>query len=278
MSRIVRSTNIGAALRARQRGFLLNPFRFAGVPAETLTLKSSGLATAAVMVVAVQGNGSIVEFVSPTVNSQKTVAAQVTTGTSSWKGSTRRYFETKPGASPQDPTWDFYGVTFGSTKPTVNNSGSGNGIGFFAAFAGRSASNGGAPFLFGMDSGTDGWGVDASTGRQRWRIASNSFGEGSTTLPSNGTTKFSIGSNFDGGSATSEHFYGLESGSLASDGTYAPADFGSTGDLVVAIGGSAGNGNFPAKCHIAALFNRELTLSEYQSLHNDWLGTLFDVT
>lgn len=36
MNRIIRSTDIGAALKARQKGFLLNPFRFGSTPPPTV--------------------------------------------------------------------------------------------------------------------------------------------------------------------------------------------------------------------------------------------------
>jgi len=42
------------------------------------------------------------------------------------------------------------------------------------------------------------------------------------------------------------------------------------------IGGAVGGGNQPFKPYCVCVFNREITESEAQSLHNDWFGTLFD--
>jgi hypothetical protein len=77
-------------------------------------------------------------------------------------------------------------------------------------------------------------------------------------------------------SGTTRFFYGLESGSLATDGTGTDSGNGSNGRFVGTVGVIAAQGSQPAKYHIVCLFQAELSTTELQSLHDDWFGTLFE--
>jgi hypothetical protein len=228
------------------------------------SLKLTGLATDLVMCLAMDEDGSTIrEFVSSTVNSNKTVDAGVTTGSATWKGVSRGWFQTLPnGAS-------FDGIRFAvSFRPQVDL-GNLSSAACFIACAGISARNG------------DGGLVAYSLGKLFGRSESGpeSFGSpwhvGTTAMPTDGTTKFSAGINHEAFVDYSA-FYGLESGSLAADGSGADGGFGNDNTDITAVGGSDSNiGNQPGKYFLVAVFDRELTLAEYQSLHDDWFGTLF---
>lgn len=234
------------------------------------TLKSSGIATNLVVCVAVDEDDTIKDFKGAAITLGTGVAASVATG--SWKSTSRKYFVTT-----DNGTFNFFGVTFNATEPTVDTNDS-DGVGMWFACHGASAcSSDSAPFIS--------IGSSITTGLKRVAAADNhgyfSSGGGTqattaTNLPTDGTTKFSFGSNYRSADS-SEVFYGLESGSLASDGTAgSDGGFGGAARSIFSIGGAAGQGNQPFKPYLAAVFNRKLTLAEMQSLHNDWFGTLFD--
>lgn len=230
------------------------------------TLKASGIATALTMCVAVDDdNTTIKEFVSSLVNGDMTfdtgVAAGV--GTSTWKGVSQGYFPTF-----NNGTFDYLGIRFGTNKPSALWNAANPSTMFFV-WSSADAAGGAKPII-----GTGGGNFAVDRGVGTLRISNGAF-VGSTTLPSDGTTKFSAGFNFTpftGG----EFYYGLESGSLASDGTFTDT-LGFTGSGTFdGIGGAPGQGHAQGHYHLVAKFNRVLTLTEMQSLHNDWRGTLFD--
>ena len=87
-------------------------------------------------------------------------------------------------------------------------------------------------------------------------------------------TKFSMAGNAKV-SATWAIYYGAESGSLALAGSGVEVGFVGNASINY-LGGYAGDSYVAGKYHLVAVFSRELTLAEYQSLHDDWFGTLFD--
>lgn len=238
------------------------------------SLQSSGLATFLTACVAVDDDGTIKDFVSGnTVSLDTGVAASVATG--SWKSiSSPQYFVTTANGS-----FDFNGVRWTGTKPAANETDS-DGLTAWFACDGASAVGGLiSSFLeIGSTIGTAGGLRRVSTGDAHGTYARSGGTRAITTtnLPTDGTTKFSFGMTYRSG-VSSEAFYGLESGSLASEATSgSDGGFGSSGALAQAIGGSAGSGNQPHKPYIHCVFNKIITLSEMQSLHDDWFGTLFD--
>jgi hypothetical protein len=228
-----------------------------------LSLKGSGLATNLVFCLAVDDDDTTIkEFVSADGDANKTVESGVTVGTATWKGGTRGYIETTTNGS-----FDYKGVRFPVGHQTSVDWSSG-GHSFFMACAGASDLSGIGVILEGVSA-------RASAGGP----LQDPFGthNGSTNLPTNNSTKFSCGFSHNYGVAYAM-YYGLESGALAADGSGAEAGFGSV-QPIAGLGGSTSNGNQPGKYHIVAVFNRVITLSEFQSLHgdgiDDWRSTLF---
>lgn len=241
-----------------------------------LTLKASGIATNLVACVAVDDDGTTVkDFVSGnTIALDTGVAASVATG--SWKSiSSPKYFVTTANG-----TFDFNGVRWTGTVPALDET---DGDGVSAWFACNGAGVMGPGFAAAFVEISDTFGL--AKGLRRVGTADNHgmFDSGggtlaatATNLPVDGTTQFSFGANYVWNSST-EVFYGLETGSLASDGTAgADGGFGAATAAVRTIGGTSGSGSQPLKPYIVCVFNRTLTTGEMQSLHNDWFGTLFD--
>lgn len=228
-------------------------------------LQTSGLATVASSIIAVDSDGvTIRDFVSPTRTANMTVDTHVTTGTSTWKGTSRSYFQTLANG-----TYGFYGLTFASGYEIPYDCSSGKSAAIFIAHAGASNDPGGLAAI--MTESTVSGGIKLTSGNLLTQFFSG--GTSATAIPVDGTTKFSFGTSFTYGGA-STYYYGLESGALAQDATATDGGFGANRPLS-SIGGASGQGNRPAKHHIICVFPRALTLSEHQSLHNDWFGALF---
>lgn len=243
------------------------------------TLKTSGLALNAVMCTAVGEDGTIKEFVSSDVDTNKTlgtgVAASVTNG--SWKGANRNYWSSTGNGSS-----DYHGVRFTDThRPAVSMTNA-NGWSLFEAYHAHDNTGGGTvvgllTFSSTADSGTAGL-VKFTSGKLALYYSSGYRGAGTTTLPTDSTTKFSVAASYKEGASPSTRFhYGLESGSLETDGTEAISGWASGVGYVMGIGG-IGIGRQPASRYVSLLFNKELSLAELQSLHDDWFGVMFDVT
>jgi hypothetical protein len=235
------------------------------------TLKASGIATNLTFCFAIDSDGTTPkEFVSSDVDTNKTydtgVLASVAAAT--WKSVSRGYLVTTSNGA-----FDFNGVRFASGhRPSMDTSGSSS-----CFFACNGASAGSTVKTFFGDDSTNSYVARNSTDKGVLVVGARTAGNaGTTSLPTDGTTKFSFGVSNDNASAGKVYYYGLESGSLAADGgTTGDNGFGSNVNIH-AIGGAAGQGNQPFKPFICARFNRVLTLTEFQSLHDDWFGTLFD--
>lgn len=233
-----------------------------------MTLKTTGLATSATMVLAVDiGSGLVKEWVSSTVDSGKTVPGTVTYGTASWKSTTRDYFETYAnGPFGSDP------ILFPTNRPSFPMS---TGASVFVASAGlRAAGVDQRAFVVDETTGAA-FGRSNSTGNKPCWFLNNGARYTATTDSPAQDVAFSVGSSIDM-DTSGAFFYGLESGSLAADGTFSPSGWTNMA-LVTQIGGWQSNGNNPGRWHCVATFSGLLTLSDFQSLHNDWFGTLFDV-
>lgn len=235
------------------------------------TLKTTGLATALLSCVAVDDDGTIKDFVGNTITLDTGVAASVATG--SWKSVSRQYF-----ATTANGTFNFNGVRF----PTPINAGETDADGLSVWFAAHGASAPGsdprAAFVLIAPGDNTNRGLCRITGGLTVRYVSGGGTVATTTtsIPTDNSTKFSLGASYRSGNS-SQVFYGLESGSLASEAT-AGSDgaFGSSSAALRSIGGAAGSGNQPFRPYIVCVFNRLLTESEMQSLHDDWFGVLFN--
>lgn len=231
------------------------------------TLKTTGVATALISCVAVDDDDVIKDFKANTITLDTGVAASVATG--SWKSVSRKYFVTTANGS-----FNYFGVRFSATQPSVDETDS-DGMAAWFACHGASAASGGGPFISIAPFDAPDRGLTRSGTKGRYISGGGTVAITATDIPTDGTTKFSFGANYRSANS-SEVFYGLESGSLASDGTAgSDGGFGTTAQLR-GIGGADGQGNQPFQPYVVCVFNRQLTLTEMQSLHNDWFGTLFD--
>jgi hypothetical protein len=236
------------------------------------TLKSSGIALNLISCVGVDEDGTIIDFVGNGITLGTGVAASVTSST--WKGTTRSYFETTANGS-----FDFHGVRFNATVPAVDEDDA-DGCSVFIACAGASASSNDGPFVCIAAGDSNNRGLSRQSGTNKGTYVSGGTVALTTTdLPTNGTTKFGFGMAYRSGNS-SEAYYGPESGSMSQEDTEG-SDGGFGGDRSLwNIGGSAGNGNQPFKPFIVAVFNKKLSTAEMQSLHGDgtdtWITTLFN--
>lgn len=239
------------------------------------TLKSSGIATSLIVCVAVDDDGTIKDFKGNAITLGTGVAASVADGT--WKGVSRKYFETT-----SFNTYDVRGVSFNATQPSVDETDSDGMSVWFCCNGASGTTYIDAPFIQIAGSNTERKGlgrVSESDNHVRFSPGGGTQAKTTTAVPTDGTTKFSVGANYRS-NVSSQIFYGLESGSLASEAT-AGADGGFGGvHQIFGLGGAVGGGQGaqPFKPFIACVFNRQLTLAEMQSLHDDWFGTLFDVS
>jgi hypothetical protein len=234
-----------------------------------LSLKGSGLATDLIVCVAVQSDNTITEFKGNSISLDTGVAASVDTDT--WKSASRKYFRTTEGAT----STTYYGVRFNTTRPQYPTDTGGS---VFAAFRAIDTDANAAWLAeIGLTAGDNvrGLWLTASPRKTRFDFNSNAAcTTGNTTIPT--ATKLSIGAKYTY-NVNAEMFYGAESGSLASDSTAAnPGGFGSIPFDIFGLGGSTGNDVVPADWFIFAMFDRELTTGEMQSLHDDWANVLFD--
>lgn len=238
----------------------------------------AGIVGSMVAVVAVDDDGTTIkDFVSGnTISIDTGVSASVATG--SWKLITSpKYFVTTANG-----TFDFNGIRWSSTLPVVDQTDAdGMSAGFCCDGASNCSSNTAAGFIeisnaFGNQQGLQR--ISSSTLTGRYIAGGGTVAITATNLPTDGTTKFSFSANYESAS-DSEVFYGLESGSLASDGTAgSDGGFGSSSMNVRAIGGHSGQVNQPFKPYICWVANRKLTLSEHQAIHDDWRLFFFGVS
>lgn len=246
------------------------------------TLKTSGIATNLKFCLAVTQDGTAVqEFANSSFESNKVVAQtrgygtganQVQLGSGTWKGVTLGTFETKWVSSTERG-----GIDFASGfRPILSGAGTAE-AGIFVALDAMTNYTGSRGCVIPFTNGN--FGVK-NTGKLQWHISSVDRGPASNTTIDL-STKLSFGSNLKlngSGTGNIEHFYGLESGSLASDVTPANSGYSGGGDMEirgVCTDQSDSTRNI-GRYFLIALFDRQLTLAEYQSLHNDWANTLFD--
>ena len=236
-----------------------------------LTLKSSGLATKLIACVTVDDDGTTVkDFVTGNTAAQNASVASPKTGSDTWKSVTRNYFRTDYGAdqfSPQAILWS-------GTQPSLPIGNGGVGMSFYCAIRAL---------------------VDISITQYLWQTSTNinevlkissanklvartgATDHTASTTSLAASTKTSVGAAWVYG-GTGTYYYGLESGSLAADGTFAEGSDGTTSPLNM-FAGAASNGACRGTYFLAAWFSGSgglLTLSDFQSLHADPIGTLFN--
>lgn len=241
-----------------------------------LALKTTGLAALVRFCILVDDDGTVVDLKGSAVVAEP----QVTTGSATWKGTSRRYFTTSGLGEAA------YSVRYNSTAaqpsfPTNTAAGCAVFVALSSCGVGSTGITGTIPQRgfahFGASSlTTSGLLLDAND-RLLVQQTSTEGVSGTTVMPVNGTTKFSVATNWVN-ATRADLYYGLESGSLVLDRTTVAPQRGSASATLVSIGGYEGFGWLDAKFHIVVGFSRALTLAEMQSLHNNWYGTLLEVS
>lgn len=228
-------------------------------------LKTTGLATRLISLVVVDDDGSTVVDLK---GNAVTKHANASIGAKNWKGTSRKYVDIS------GSTYTPYGITWNSPPScTMIDS---DGMAVFMAMAGAGSKYSAGAFVVISAYGDSQGMISSGSGKAAVNQGAATNNVGTTTLPVDGSTSFSIAANWRNG-ANCQLFYGLESGSLAADSTAGnPGYEGVSGAVLRNIGGSSGQGNQPCKPHVMAVFDRELTLAEMQSLHDDWFGVLID--
>ena len=225
------------------------------------TLKTTGIATGLVALVAVDEDGTTVkEFVSSDVNSNMTLT-NVSVGAGSWKGTTRGYFSCTGSGST-------FGPLFASGhRPNVSGA---TGFSVFLAFHSLTGDTqdrviigrGGASLLSIKD-------VETIVGLRP--------GPSSTAIST--SAKSSSGHKHKSG-VIDAFWYGLESGSMSADGSVTDEGYGGGSYDIEGIGGASSQVGTACSLYCVALFNTLLSEAEFQSLHgngtNDWTTTLFE--
>ena len=244
-----------------------------------LTLKTTGLAAEAIMVLAVDDDGSIKEFVSPAVDAAKTLGTGVATADGSWKGQARKYWSTGTHPSP----FDFSGVKF--TDGNRPNLAHGNAAGFTVIdifhSIGAAQSSGG--FVSWSPTGDAG-----NRGTRRSQTAPNGLtffafsserGASTVTIPNDGTKYFTALTFQNTAGVGTDYFQAAEGDAdITATGTSTSmVGFASSGDVwVYGVGGFNGQGNQTASRYLTAIISRKLSQAEVETIFDDWFNVFFD--
>jgi hypothetical protein len=234
------------------------------------TLKTTGIATKLIAAIGVDEDGTTVkDFVTGNTGTYNASIGSPRIGTATWKGVTRSHFKTDIGADAYSPR----GWVWSGTPPTVPMNG-GNGVAFLAlvnAFDDVGVGN----VFWTVDSNNSGVRIGTGAKIEAW-MGSSSRGFSTTTLTT--ATKCSFGLKQIYNTNSLPFYYGLESGSLAEDGTYNEGGYSGQGPLQE-FGGNTGFESAPGQYFLALWFSHATlpTTAELQALHDDPWGTLFDL-
>lgn len=232
-------------------------------------LKTTGIAANCTMLIAVDPDtGTIKDFASSAVTADMTVGANVTTGTQAWDGITRHYWRLGSGTAAADF------IAFGTNKPlwalnaAVRTAASAVWIGELVTGShGRMFGNNSSSYLGQIDTGAGGSTHPAAL------IASNSYNGGQANA------------------APGKRIYGWSFTRSGSRNWYTAADTASsmtTGSGSVSAVEDSYSLSYIArrndntthnqdKVHCIAIFDVHLTEAQWDSLRDDWFGTLLEV-
>lgn len=234
------------------------------------TLKTTGIAAKLIACLGVDDDGTTVkDFVSGNSGTYDASIGSPKTGAGSWKGTTISWFKTDQGADQYAPRgWSW------SSTISVPMGGGGNGVTFLALA--HSVNTSGAGVLWLTSDNNQGGRKTASPEKMEVLCGNTPRGTGTTTIPT--STKVAFGFKQIYNTSSLPLYYGLESGSLATDGTYNEGGYASTSNLSM-FGGHTGYGSCNGQWYFALWFSHATppTTAELQALHNDPLGTLFDL-
>lgn len=233
------------------------------------SLKSTGLAAEAHSVVLVDDDGStIVDLVA---GNTVTPHANVTIGEANWKGAARKFFQT--GGSSYTP----YGVQWSGTKPAIDSSDTGPGATIICILAGLGGGFGSRMLVWTGGGSPHGLARNGANGVARIGVGTGSgmYALGSTPLPTDMATAFTVAGFFKE-SDQGQVFIGYESGDIAADSTLFDVSGYNLGSTLGGIGGQGGQGYQNGKYHAVITLPGKRTLSELQSIHNDWFNIFVD--
>lgn len=267
------------------------------------TLKASGIATRAKVVLGVNDNGVITEFVNGwTPGSGITVHPNVTTGSATFRGSSGfRYFQTTEAAGGVPEAISF------TTNPLLTTRTVNVGLAMVAIMAGCTWLGSRYPFQLQRDSSTTSTASEgirltvSGTVRPECYIGGAARATGTTEIPTDGSTPFSMAAQYlhsgtqYGIGAGGQCWYAAASSAGSAITAFEPASPSGAGfqpggvpSLTGVAGihrpddnaspGAAVNYAATGKYHLWMVFDSLLTLAEYQALHDDPVGTLFDVS
>lgn len=241
------------------------------------SLKTTGLAAEALGVVALDDDGvTLREWVNgwSSVTSDggvtwtnndpdMTVNDGVLVGSKSWKGAIHPYFHPTEGSDKFKTNGISFAAPIVSTLITLQISA----IGVLAS----KSNDGYNTVLAGQLDQERGLGLNGDILTWMSGIATL----GTTVLPTDGATGFTVAANYKDGDGTADMqgFVGLESGALALDATVPNTPENVT---IERIGARNGNKASDYKAHLWVFFDRYLTEAEAQSIHNDPFGVFFD--
>lgn len=230
-------------------------------------LKTTGIAANCTMCIAVDPDTNTVkDFASSAVTADMTVGANVTISSQSWDGNTRYYW--RPGSGTADA--DF--VKFGTTKPQFAYT---SGVSRTIVFIGEVAD--GSARVFGASSSD--------------YFAARDTGVGGSTHPAFVSIGIITGS-LAGLSAGNKRIFGFSLVQGTGATAYSAADTDASMTVVTGLGsGNAATWNlgyvnrrndstthFRDKTHAILIFNTALTEAQWDSLRDDWFGTLLEVS
>jgi hypothetical protein len=162
-------------------------------------------------------------------------------------------------------------VSWTGTQPSLPIGNGAVGISFFVAI--RALVDSGGGWLWSCTDGNQSVVIDSGS---HFQVRTGAVAHTAETTAYATGTKFSFGATWVYG-GTGTYYRGLESGSLAADGTFGESSDGTTQPLA-SFGGFAGQGSCRGTYYLAAWFSNAggaLTLSDFQALHTDPIGTLF---
>jgi hypothetical protein len=233
------------------------------------TLATNSLTAKLLFLMGVDEDGTIKDFKGFTITPHASIATPLQ-DVGSWNGTERRWFRVNGTGAYSGYN---YSVTTGPYAYFGNATAPERNFACFMAIHSRAA--GGStkqPMLIGdLSNGLCTTGLYAGT-TSPVKLAF------ATTLPTDGTTKFSVAGNYNR-SSTMNLYYAIEGtppSTTDATGTDGAGDGVTT--ALSRVGGSTGDGYMDAKIYLAAMFDSQLSLAEVQSLHADPYAALFETT
>lgn len=229
-------------------------------------LKSTGIAANCTMFIGVDPDTSAIkDFASSAVTADMVIGANVTTGSQTWDGNTRSYFQLGAGTAAADF------VQFGTNKPSFGLPASSQRTVVFIGEIGGDPDR-----VFGNDS-------------------SNYFASRSLSGGTSHPIMLLGGIARNGGltnPASGKKIYGLSFVQGTSTTAYSAADTDASMTEVTGLGSMTSNAGYSldyigrrddstihqtSKIHAVLIFNTALSNSDWASLRDDWFGTLLEV-